>query len=120
MEDFLFVRMEREYIKLYFSEIVYAESLRNYVCFVTFKNKYLILTTLNHAEDILPKNQFCRVHRSYIVALSHIAGFNHDKVHLQGKEVPISEQYREELHNRIIILEGEPRTKITHVKREII
>jgi len=111
MLDYLFIREEGEYFKLNFSEIIYLESVKNYVRIITASQRRLILVTMKHVEDVLPKNLFCRIHRSYIVSLNYIKSFNSGHVCLPGKNLPISEQYRKELLERVITLEGEPRTK---------
>ena len=80
MANFLFVRLRKEYSKLDLSEIIYVESLKNYIRIITPKNKYMIKVTMGYIEKILPKNQFCRIHRRYIVSLQFITGFNHDNV----------------------------------------
>ncbi|MDP4262206.1 MAG: LytTR family DNA-binding domain-containing protein [Bacteroidota bacterium] len=111
MNDFLFVRIGKEYTRLFFSEIIYIESLKNYVRIVTPQAKFMIKVTMSRVEKVLPKNQFCRIHRCCIVALKSISGFNHDNVHINGKNFSIGEQYRKILFDRIITLEGEAPSK---------
>lgn len=111
MSNFLFVRMGKEYIRLFFEEIQYVESLKNYVRIVTSQSKFMIKVTMSRVEKVLPKNQFCRIHRCYIVSLEAISGFNHDNVHVGGKSFSIGEQYRKVLFDRIITLEGESPAK---------
>ncbi len=65
----------------------------------------MIKTTITRVEKMLPKDHFCRIHRGYIVALRAITGFNNNKVHIQGKDLPISDQYRKVLLNRVITLQ---------------
>src|SRR4051794_5674503 len=102
MDDYLFIRVKREFSKLSFADIVYIESWRNYIQIVTTKNKFMIKTSVSSVEKILPKDHFCRIHRGYIVALKAITGFNKNKVHIQGKDLPISGQYRKVLLTRFI------------------
>jgi DNA-binding LytR/AlgR family response regulator len=111
MNEFLFVRIGKEYTRLYLSEIIYIESLKNYVRIVTSQRKVMIKVTMSRVEKVLPKNLFCRIHRCYIVALKSVSGFNHDNVHIDGKKFSISEQYRKVLFDRVITLEGDSATK---------
>ena len=111
MNDFLFVRIGKEYTQIFFAEIIYIESLKNYVRIVTVKDNFMIKVTLSRVEKVLPKHQFCRIHRCYIVALRSISRFNHDNVHISGKKFSIGEQYRKVLFDRIITLEGEAPSK---------
>jgi DNA-binding LytR/AlgR family response regulator len=102
MNDFLFVRNGKVYSRIFFAEIIYIESLKNHVRVVTRQNQHMIRVTLNQVERVLPQDQFCRINQCYIVALRSIAGFNHDNVQIQGKDLSISEPYRKMLFDRII------------------
>ena len=119
MNEFLFVRIGKEYTKLFFSEIVYIESLKNYVRIVTAQNKFMIKVTMSRVEKVLPKNQFCRIHRCFIVALKAVSGFNHDNVHINGKNFSIGEQYRKVLFDRIITLESDAASKPELINTDI-
>ena len=105
MKECLFIRRKREFFRLPFAEIMYIESWKNYIQIVTAKSKFMVKTTISGVEKLLPRNQFCRIHRGYIVALSAITGFNQHKVHLSQKDLPLSEQYRKVLLSCIITLE---------------
>jgi two-component system, LytTR family, response regulator len=48
-------------------------------------------------EEMLPKEMFLRIHRSYIVALNKIESYNHELVWIAKKELPISRMYRREV-----------------------
>jgi DNA-binding LytR/AlgR family response regulator len=119
MKEYLFIRRKREFFRLAFSDIIYVESLKNYIQIVTAKNKFMVKTTLSSVEKLLPRNQFCRIHRGYIVALTAVTGFNLNKVHLQQKDLPLSEQYRKVLLNCIITLEDQSSEKHSHSPEDI-
>jgi DNA-binding LytR/AlgR family response regulator len=114
MDEYLFIRIKREFSKLAFADIIYIESWKNYIQIVTVKNKFMVKTTISRLEKLLPKDNFCRIHRGYIVAIRAITGFNHSKVHIQQKDLPMSEQYRKVLLNRVITLEDNTAEKSTH------
>jgi len=105
MKECLFIRCKREFFRLAFAEIIYIESWKNYIQIVTTKNKFMVKTTISGVEKLLPRNQFCRIHRGYIVALNAVTGFNQHKVHLLQKDLPLSVQYRKVLLSCIITLE---------------
>lgn len=111
MNDFLFVRTGKEYTQIFFSDIIYVESLKNYVRIVTISGNVLIKVTMSRVEKVLPGSQFCRIHRCYIVAIRSISRFNHDNVHINGKNFSIGEQYRKALLDRIVTLEGDASVK---------
>jgi DNA-binding LytR/AlgR family response regulator len=111
MSDFLFIRNGKEYTRLFYVDILYIESLKNYVQIVTPQAKYMIKVTMCKVEKVLPKSQFCRIHRCYIVALKSVSSFNHDNVHINGKRFSIGQQYRKIFFDHIIVLEGEAPSK---------
>ena len=119
MDDYLFIRRKREFTKLAFADIIYIESWKNYIQIVTVKSKFMIKITISRVEKLLPEDHFCRIHRGYIVALRAITGFNNNKVHIQGKDLPISEQYRKILLNRVITLQDSKLEKSAHQNRNL-
>jgi len=110
MQDFLFVKLDKKFSKIFFSEIMYAEAVKKYVRIVTTRRAYLILASMCSVEQILPSNQFCRIHRSYIVSLTHTTDFDNDLVYIGNKILPIGKQHRASLQERVTILTGEMRS----------
>jgi DNA-binding LytR/AlgR family response regulator len=104
MQEFLFFRVEKAYIKLKFSEIMYVQAEKKYVNLVAINKCYTTLCPIGHIEKILPTEIFCKVHRSYIVSLEHTIKFDNDFVYIGNKKIPISEQYRSVLKNSVITL----------------
>ncbi|MFI5405478.1 MAG: LytTR family transcriptional regulator DNA-binding domain-containing protein [Nitrososphaerales archaeon] len=51
---------------------------------VTVKGKFMVKITISRVEKLLPQDQFCRIHRGYIVSLRAITGFNHNKAKKAG------------------------------------
>ena len=113
MQPFFFLRHNGKFIKMHFHEIIYAESCKNYVKIATTSNTWLVLLPLKQLEEHLPASLFCRVHRSYLVALEHIMAFDHATVYLKDLSVPIGEQYKTRLQNCVTILTGESRAKLS-------
>lgn len=111
MRDFLFIKTNRDYTKIRFSKLVYIECLKNYVRIVTKKNSYVILGTMKHVEEVMPPDQFCRIHRSYIISIKHINRFNGKSVTVGEKNLPLSEQYRSILRKKLIMLTPDAKSK---------
>ena len=112
MQDFLFVKFGKKFSKIYFSEIMYAEADKKYVRIITTKKAYLILSAMGSVEKVLPPNQFCRVHRSYIVSLQYMTDFENDLVYIGDKIFPMGKQYKESLHKRVITLSNDTKMEI--------
>ncbi len=107
MQDQFFVRHNGKFTRVRIPEILYIEASKNYCRLVTEKEVYLLLTTLTKFKGILPEEEFCQVHRSFIVSLAHINAFTQDEMQLEGKQVPIGNSYRSELFKRVTILSSD-------------
>src|SRR5689334_5671719 len=99
MQEFFFVRIEKTYIKLRFTDILYMQAEKKYVNIFAVDKSYTALCPIGHVEKILPVEIFCKVHRSYIVSLEHASKFDNDFIYIGNKKIPISEQYRSILKN---------------------
>jgi DNA-binding LytR/AlgR family response regulator len=107
MQEFLFFKVEKAYIKLKFTDILYVQAEKKYVNIVAINKCYTTLCSIGHVEKILPSEIFCKVHRSYIVSLEHTIKFDNEFVYIGNRKIPISEQYRIVLKNSVITLNCE-------------
>jgi len=92
--DFTFVRSDRKMIKINFKEIVYIESLGDYVKFHFNEKVITSRDTISAIEAKLPKGSFIRIHRSFIVAMSQITSFTNEHITIKNKALPISRSYK--------------------------
>lgn len=98
----LFVRQGDHFTQISWENILYIEGMQNYAK-LHFKDKILTIhQTMISLEEILPKNFFFRIHRSYLVNISHIDSVSGNRLFLNGKELPIAGAKREELYNHVI------------------
>jgi len=99
--DFIFVRSDRKMIKINFSDINYIESLGDYLK-IHLLNKIIVTReTITSIEAKLPKNDFLRIHRSYIVSVNKIESFTHEFVEVNKKAIPISRSYKNAIIQRL-------------------
>jgi two-component system, LytTR family, response regulator len=94
-DDFIFVRTDYKTIKVKIADIAYIEGSGNYVTLHTIKGKIMVLQNLKKFEEQLMPYQFIRVHKSYIVSLSHIESIEKGWILIDKQEIPIGESYRE-------------------------
>ncbi|MEN8121785.1 MAG: response regulator transcription factor [Bacteroidota bacterium] len=99
--DFIFVRSDRKMIKINFSEINYIESLSDYIKIYLINKTVVTRETITSTEVKLPKKDFIRTHRSYIVSISKIDLFTNEYVELNKKVIPISRTYKNDVLNRL-------------------
>ena len=94
-KPYFFVKVDYKIVKIRFDEVLYIESMREYVHIHTEHQKYLTLLTMSGLEKTLPKKQFARIHRSYIINVDKIETIHGNTVKLKEKELPISLSYKE-------------------------
>ena len=96
-KDFLFVKVGDYFQRVVFADVLYVESEHNYVTIHTAQKKFVVRTTLQEFLENLDPERFVRIHRSFIVNLDKIEKINTSNIIINGREVPISANYREEL-----------------------
>lgn len=94
-EQTIFIKSGSEFHQVFLQNIKYIESDGNYVTFHTDKRPILARYKLSEVLELLPKEYFTRIHRSFIVALKHIETVKKHCVVINSKEIPISSNYRE-------------------------
>ena len=92
---FFFVFAEYQEIRIFHDEVLYVEGLKDYVKIFTTQQVRPILSrlTLKAIEARLPANQFCRVHKSFIVALAKITAFQRTRLFIGKQEIPVGSSY---------------------------
>ncbi|WP_128548836.1 LytR/AlgR family response regulator transcription factor [Larkinella soli] len=101
LPSFLFVKTEYRLQKVAFEQILYIEGMRDYRRLHLTAEKIMTLETFSALEQRLPRPQFCRVHKSYLVALDKIESVERDRIYLGPVVLPISNTYRDEFYARI-------------------
>jgi DNA-binding LytR/AlgR family response regulator len=82
--------------KIFVNEINYIESWKDYVMvFLNEGKHFLVKQSITAMENLLSEHKFMRVHRSYIVSLDKIAGYNGLSIQLAEKEIPIGRLYKQ-------------------------
>lgn len=95
----IFIKSGYEQHKISFDNILYLEGAGNYVTFVLKDKKILTRYTFAEVMDLLPSNQFVRIHRSYIAAVNKIDKVKKDEIVINGTEIPVSDTYRKKLES---------------------
>lgn len=91
---FLYFRSERKMIKVMLEEILYVESIKDYIQIHRVNDKPLLVKqSISALEAMLPAHLFVRIHRSYIVALSKVTAYTNQDVEIGKIEIPIGRLY---------------------------
>ncbi len=100
-DDYIFVKTESKgkLLKINLADIDFIESMKNYVAIHRTGQKTLVYTSMKELEEHLPKKQFIRVHKSFIIPISRITGIEGNLVRLKNitAEILIGENYKAEL-----------------------
>lgn len=97
-EQFIMVHSEHKHHKILLQDIIYIESLKEYVRYHTQQGKVIELNSMKKLEKNLPTNQFIRIHRSYIVATDQIKGYDNGHLVLKTPlELPIGKTYKKDI-----------------------
>jgi DNA-binding LytR/AlgR family response regulator len=95
---FIFFKADKKIHKYYFSDILFIEGSGNYVKIHTENaTPLVVLEKLSDLEEKLPQNQFMRVHKSFIVNISHIKQIEGNMLKIKDKTVAISQSYKQNL-----------------------
>ncbi len=96
-KDYLFVNIQLKKVKIYFSEILYIESQKEYIKIVMQDNSYLTKMSTHEIEELLPDSLFKRIHRSFIIAIHKVRSFNSEMVEINGINIPVGRGYKDAL-----------------------
>lgn len=100
----LFLRIDGELKQININQILYISGLKNYVMFYMEDQQRPLVThlTMKAVEDMLPTNDFMRVHRSYIVALQKISSVDRNNtIHIGKEYIHVSDSYLENFNKYI-------------------
>jgi len=102
-DDYFFFRETKGITKLKYNDVIYIESMGDFSKLFTSIDKHVILVSLKNLEKQLPSKIFSRVHKQYIINITHIVTLTNHEVHLDHNFlVPISASNRQELLERSI------------------
>jgi DNA-binding LytR/AlgR family response regulator len=91
----LFFNVNKKQVKIYLSDILLIESMREYVKVVSENKTILTKMQIGEVEELLPRNEFVRIHRSFIISKQKIEAVSLSEVEVKGKAIPIGRNYRE-------------------------
>jgi DNA-binding LytR/AlgR family response regulator len=93
--EFFFVKTENRSEKVMYADVLHIEGMSDYRCIHTLKGKIMTLQTFSELEVLCSAERICRVHKSFMVALSKIEYVSRGRIRIGDEMIPISERYRE-------------------------
>ena len=95
-DAFFFIKADGKIYKVLHDDLLFAEAKGNYTRIVTAHHTLLPVITFSSFEELLPKNLFLRVHRSFLINKSKITHIEGNRVFIGNNEIPIGSNYKEE------------------------
>ncbi len=100
-QKFIYLNINKKIHKIIIGEIIYAESIKDYLTIHTVEGDIVAKHTLSSFEQMLPPDEFIRIHRSFIVATGKIKSFNAHSIDLGVKELPIGHNYQARVFEKL-------------------
>lgn len=94
-EECIYVKEQKRIVKIVLDEILYIESLRDYIKIKTTSKEVITKQQISRLEKELSSDKFLRVHRSFIIALDKIDAFSHVQVEVMNNKIPVGKNYRQ-------------------------
>ncbi len=99
--DFILINENKKIHKVYYKDIYYLESLKEYIRIVKNDGQVVTKSTMDVMEKELP-DQFLRLHRSFIININRVDAFTSSSVEMGGKEIPIGGSYKKWVQERLL------------------
>jgi len=93
-DSFVYFRADRKMVKVLLNEILYIESMKDYVKVVTVDSTIITKQSISSVEAMLPEKLFVRTHRSFIVSLHKIKSFTNELIEVSNASIPVGKLYR--------------------------
>lgn len=100
-KSFIFIKTEYRLEKVNLDDILFIEGMGDYRRIHMKDKRVMTLQTFNTLQNELSSNLFCRVHKSYLVALDKIESIERDRIKIKEDYIPISETYKENFYKMI-------------------
>lgn len=100
--DHIFIKAENKIERILLIDILFAESLENYVALYTPEKKLITHITLKMLIEKLPADRFIQTHKSYIIAINKIDSIEGNILHIGKYQVPISKYLKDEVMEKIL------------------
>ena len=100
-ERFIYLNINKKIHKILIDEIIYVESIKDYLSIHTLSGDLIAKHTISAFEQMLPEDEFIRIHRSYIVSTGKIRGFNAQIIEIGNKELPIGPNYQAQVFEKL-------------------
>ena len=100
--EFIFVKADRRFVKIDFSNIAFIEALKDYVIIHTDGKRVITRMNMKAIQEQLPTAMFFRINKSYIINIRHITSFDNNSIIVDKNEIFIGDSYREKFFSDVV------------------
>lgn len=100
-DSFIFIKTEYRLERIDIDDILYIEGMKDYLRIICTEKKIMTLQSFAKIEESLPSKKFCRVHKSFIVAIDKIKSVERGVILIGDKRIPVSNTYKENFFSKI-------------------
>ena len=97
----IFVKTEYRLEKIEINDILYIEGMSEYLGIVTIQKRIMTLQNFGAIAEILPDDNFVRVHKSYLVAIDKIKSIERNRIKINDKIIALSDTYKEMFFDKL-------------------
>lgn len=96
VHDSIFIKTDKNFIKVDVNDICYLEAEHNYIYVHAVTGKHIVRASFKEFLVNLPAEKFIRVHKSFVVRLDKVDRFSHTDIHIKAREIPLSRLYKDD------------------------
>ncbi len=100
--EYIFVKSDRRFVKINFTDIAFVEALKDYVIIHAAGQRVITRMNLKAMHEQLPAATFVRVSKSYIINTNHISSFDNNSIMVGAHEIFIGDSYRNQFFNGVV------------------
>lgn len=97
LHDSLFLRKDHYFLRVRYTDILFLQADNNYTTIMTATQPFLYSMVLKKVEARLPPQSFMRVHRSYVVNIGNVTGYEGNQLLMGAHKIPVSATYRDQV-----------------------
>ncbi len=101
VEDSIFVKTDRNFVKIKIEDILWLEAEHNYLYIITEKTKHIVRSNFRDFLASIHNDRFVQIHKSYIINISKVHSFSHTDVVIHEKDLPLSRNFKDEFFEKM-------------------
>ncbi len=101
-DAYIFFKVGKEQIKVFLSDILYIEGLKDYIKVFTSQGMYVVYERMGFMEAKLPESKFVRIHKSFIIAVDKVYSYSNECIKINNQKIPIGRMYKQGFLSRVL------------------